>query len=61
MEAAMYEHQNFTQLQTIFGAGYVAEQHADEAHGYLPPAEHHAFALNLDELLKALRAALSLR
>jgi hypothetical protein len=57
----MYPTQNFTPLQTIFGAGYVAEQHADEAQGYLPPSEPREFAVNFDELLKTLRAALSLR
>jgi hypothetical protein len=54
----MYPTQNFTQL-TIFGTGYVAEQHADETNRYLPLAEHRV--VNFDELLKALRAALSLR
>jgi hypothetical protein len=57
----MYPTQHFTPLQTIFGAGYVAAQHADEAQGYLPPSEPREFAVNFDELLKTLRAALSLR
>ena len=56
-------------LQTIFGGGYVPEQHGDETESHLPAAESMSFddAFNalrvamLDELLKALRSALSLR
>jgi hypothetical protein len=60
-EAAMYDPHHFTQLNTIFGSGYVAEQHAAEARRHLPPPEHHEFVVNVDELLNTLRAALSLR
>jgi len=57
----MYTTQNFTQLHTIFGNGYVPEQHRDETQRHLPPTEHREFVVNFDELLKRLRAALSLR
>ena len=57
----MYSTQNFTPLQTLFGAGYVEEQHADEAHRYLPPSEPGEFVMNFEQMLKKLRAALSLR
>ena len=57
----MHTSQHFTQLQSIFGSGYVPEQHADETHQYLPPLEHREFVVNFDDLLKRLRAALSLR
>ena len=33
------------QVNTIFGSGYVQEQHADEAHRNLPPTEHRATAI----------------
>jgi hypothetical protein len=57
----MYDPHHFAQLNTIFGSGYVAEQHADEARRHLPPPQHHEFVVNFDELLNKLRAALSLR
>ena len=49
--------QNFTQAHTIFGGGYVPEQRGDETHRYLPPTEKSEFGA----VIKALRAALSLR
>ena len=49
------------QLTTIFGGGYIPEQHGEDAHFHLPPLEGGPLALNFDDLLKALRAALSLR
>ena len=57
----MYTTQHFTQLQTIFGNGYVPEQRGDEAHRFLPPPEQRELVVDFSELLKALRAALSLR
>ena len=67
--------QNFTQARTIFGCGYVPEQHGDKIHRYLPPNDDHEIgvgairnetlkALNVamfSEVVKALRTALSLR
>jgi hypothetical protein len=53
--------QGSNQLHTIFGGGYVPEQHGDETNRYLPPSEHREFTLNFEDVLKALRAALSLR
>jgi hypothetical protein len=53
--------QNFTQLHTVFGGGYVAEQRGDERRGHLPPADDRAFDVDFGEILKALRAALSIR
>ena len=50
--------QNFTQVATIFGSGYMPEQHTDDTQRYLPVSDP---LLNFDELLKKLRAALSLR
>ena len=52
--------QNFTQVATIFGSGYVPEQHGDESHRYLPISEKREPLVNFHELLKKLRAALSL-
>jgi hypothetical protein len=53
--------QNFTQVATIFGSGYVPEQRGDETHRYLPISEIREPLVNFDDLLKKLRAALSLR
>jgi hypothetical protein len=53
--------ESFSQLQTIFGSGYILEQHRDVTHSYLGTAEKHDFAADLDSVLKALRSALSLR
>lgn len=52
--------QNFTQARTIFGGGYIPEQHGDDTYRYLPAQEKREFAVDFAELLKALRAALSL-
>jgi len=57
----MHPTQNFTPMQTIFGNGYVPEQHGDQTHRNLPPSEHREFVMNFDALLKRLRAALSLQ
>ena len=46
--------QSSNQVHDIFGGGYVQEQHGDTAHWNLPPSD-------IDEVLKALRSALSLR
>jgi hypothetical protein len=53
--------QSSVQLQTIFGGGYVPEQHNDATHRYLPAAEPHEFVVDFDAIMKVLRAALSLR
>jgi len=53
--------QSFTQLHTIFGGGYVAEQRRDETRGHLPPADDSTFNVDFGEILKALRATLSIR
>jgi len=53
--------QNFTQAHTIFGGGYVPEQRGDETHRYLPPTEKSEFGVDFGAVIKALRAALSLR
>ena len=49
------------QLHTIFGNGYVAEQHGDEAQRQLPSSGDRDFTVDLGDILKKLRAALSLR
>jgi hypothetical protein len=48
-------------LKTIFGGGYVPEQHGEATRRYLPAAEPHEFVVDFDAILKALRTALSLR
>ena len=53
--------QTSIQLHTVFGGGYVAEQRGDQTHHYLPSSEKHEFVVDFDEVIKALRAALSLR
>ena len=53
--------QSSNQLQTVFGGGFVQEQHGDGTHRNLPPTESREFAVSFDEVIKALRAALSLR
>jgi hypothetical protein len=53
--------QNFTQAHTIFGSGYVPEQHGDDTRRYLAPSESREFVVDFTEVLKALRAALSLQ
>ena len=49
------------QLFAIVGSAYIAEHHADERHRYFSPSERPNFAADFDEMLKYLRAALSLR
>jgi hypothetical protein len=46
--------QNPSQLPTIFGGGYVSEEHSDETSRNLPPAEREA--LDFSEFLKRLKA-----
>jgi len=53
--------QNFTQAHTIFGGGYVPEQHGDDTHRHLPVLAKRELAVDFAELLKALRATLWLR
>jgi hypothetical protein len=48
------------QLVSMFGGNYVPEQHSDDTQWRVSRPER-AFAEDFDELLKALRAALSLR
>jgi hypothetical protein len=60
-ESAMHpavdiSNQNFF---AVIGSAYVSEHHIDEAHRYLPFSDRRV--VNFDEVLKALRAALSLR
>jgi len=45
--------QNPGQLQTIFGGGYVHEEHSDDTRRNLPPAEREA--LDFGEFLKRLK------
>ena len=63
----------YTQIISPFGSGYVHEDRGDETRRYLPGIERGASGVNVDdavgtmraamfdELLKSLRAALSLR
>ena len=53
--------QNTHQLHTIFGGGYVAEQHGEGDQRHLPSSKESDFALDFGDILKTLRAALSLR
>ena len=58
--------QNSNQLQTVFGGGYVQEQHRDEAFWNLSTADVGEVVGSLTvsmfgEVLKSLRAALSLK
>ena len=63
--------QSTTQLQSIFGNGYVPEQHSDAAQHYFPNSEQNISSLDdaikalrnamFDEMLKAFRSTLSLR
>jgi uncharacterized protein YehS (DUF1456 family) len=50
--------QSSSQLQTIFGNGFIVEQRGDETCRNLPPREP---GLNFSKILDSLRAALSLR
>ena len=49
------------QLNTIFGSGYVAEQHGDETQRQLPASDETDSTVAFGDLLKTLRSALSLR
>ena len=60
-ETVMYPSQSFDQLQTVFGGEFVQEHHCDAMHRYLPQAEKREFTVDFDAVIKALRAALSLR
>ena len=53
--------QGSTQVQTLFGGGYIVEQRGDETERHLPPAEPRTFEVDFGEILKALRAALGIR
>jgi hypothetical protein len=58
--------QSTSQLQTIFGGGYVPEQHSDKTLWNLPSSDVDEVVRSLtasmfDEVMKSLRAALSLR
>jgi hypothetical protein len=53
--------QSSIQLPTLFGNRYIAEQRGDETRRYLPPSEKYELAVDFDEVIKALRAALSLQ
>jgi hypothetical protein len=58
--------QSSNQLQTVFGGGYVLEQHSDATHRYLPPSEvgepfDSLTSSIFDEVMNSLRAALSIR
>lgn len=53
--------QSSMQLQTIFGGGYVQEQHSDATHRHFLAAERREFVVDFDAIMKVLRAALSLR
>ena len=62
---------NEHQHQTVFGGGYVSEQHADAADRHLPPQETRIVSFRdattalrgamLAEIVKSLRRAVSLR
>ena len=58
--------QSSNQLQSIFGSGYVLEQHSDATHSYLPHSDVNEVIGSLttsmlDEVMKSLRSAFSLR
>jgi hypothetical protein len=53
--------QGSSPLQTIFGGGYVLEQHGEETCRNLPPRDGSEPSLNFSAILDGLRAALSLR
>ena len=46
---------------SMFGSAFVHERHIDERHYYFAPLEKRNLAIDFAEVLKALRAALSLR
>jgi hypothetical protein len=47
------------QIGTLFGYGFVAEQHSEQTRRWLPIADERPL-IEFDELLKTLRSALSL-
>lgn len=53
--------QSSNQLHTVFGGGYVLEQHCDDTCRHLPPSDSREFVVDFAEVLESLRAALSLR
>jgi hypothetical protein len=54
--------QSSHQLHSIFGGGYVLEQHGDESHRYLLPSEtSRDDRTTFEEMMKVLRSALSIR
>ena len=53
--------QSSSQIQTIFGSGYVSEQRSDETRRHLPPLDDEEPVLDFARIFDSLRAALSLR
>jgi hypothetical protein len=53
--------QSSVQLQTIFGGGYVQEQHGDATHHHFLTPERREIVVDFDAIIVSLRAALSLR
>ena len=53
--------QSSNQLHDLFGGTYIPERRGDETYRYLPPTEKREFVVDFDAVIKALRAALSLR
>jgi hypothetical protein len=49
------------QMFSVVGSAYIPERRNDEMHRYLPLSDSRDRAVIFDELLKALRSALSLR
>jgi len=52
--------QGSSQLYTVFGGGYVLEQHSDDANRHFPQSADDKPVIDFAEVLKTLRAALSL-
>ncbi len=57
---------SFNRLIDTFGSGYIAEQHGDKSHWNFSPTDVDEVVESLtasmfDEMMKSLRAALSLR
>jgi hypothetical protein len=52
---------NQTIQNSIIGSAYVHEEHLDQEHCYLAHTEAREFVADFSQILKALRAALSLR
>lgn len=50
-----------TQIFAVVGSAYISEHHIDESHRHLPSPQGGQFVANFDDMLKTLRAALSLR